>query len=106
MLSNTLSLSDPGNSIGCVSHEQFVLVFSGSGGCSAKPMLASTASFCRLQPETLGRPAAHVAETAGAWGVDTLPKNGLNFDMASYKPCWRPDLDRRFALCRLPHLGA
>jgi uncharacterized damage-inducible protein DinB len=38
---------------------------------------------------TLGRLAAHVAETAGAWGVDTLSKNGLNFDMASYKP-WDP----------------
>jgi uncharacterized damage-inducible protein DinB len=38
---------------------------------------------------TLGRLAAHVAETAGAWGVDTLSKNGLNFDMASYKP-WHP----------------
>lgn len=38
---------------------------------------------------TLGRLAAHVAETAGAWGIDTLSKNGLNFDMASYKP-WNP----------------
>jgi uncharacterized damage-inducible protein DinB len=38
---------------------------------------------------TLGRLAAHVAETAGAWGVDTLSKNGLDFDMASYKP-WQP----------------
>jgi uncharacterized damage-inducible protein DinB len=38
---------------------------------------------------TLGRLAAHVAETAGAWGVDTLSKNGLNFNMASYKP-WDP----------------
>jgi uncharacterized damage-inducible protein DinB len=38
---------------------------------------------------TLGRLAAHVAETAGAWGVDTLSKDGLNFDMASYKP-WQP----------------
>jgi len=38
---------------------------------------------------TLGRLAAHVAETAGAWGIDTLSKDGLNFDMASYKP-WNP----------------
>jgi uncharacterized damage-inducible protein DinB len=38
---------------------------------------------------TLGRLAAHVAETAGGWGVDTLSKNGLVFDMASYKP-WNP----------------
>jgi len=38
---------------------------------------------------TLGRLAAHVAETAGAWGVDTLYKDGLNFDMGSYKP-WQP----------------
>jgi uncharacterized damage-inducible protein DinB len=38
---------------------------------------------------TLGRLAAHVAEAAGAWGVDTLSKNGLDFDMASYKP-WQP----------------
>jgi len=38
---------------------------------------------------TLGRLAAHVAETAGAWGVDTLSKDGLNFDMGSYKP-WQP----------------
>ena len=38
---------------------------------------------------TLGRLAAHVAETAGAWGIDTLSKDGLNFDMASYKP-WQP----------------
>ncbi len=38
---------------------------------------------------TLGRLAGHVAETAGAWGVDTLSKNGLNFDMASYQP-WQP----------------
>ncbi len=37
----------------------------------------------------LGRLAAHVAETAGAWGVDTLSKDGLKFDMASYKP-WLP----------------
>jgi uncharacterized damage-inducible protein DinB len=38
---------------------------------------------------TLGRLAAHVAETAGAWGIDTLSKDGLNFDMAAYKP-WQP----------------
>jgi uncharacterized damage-inducible protein DinB len=38
---------------------------------------------------TLGRLAAHVAETAGAWGIDTLSKDGLNFDMAAYKP-WNP----------------
>ena len=38
---------------------------------------------------TLGRLAAHVAEAAGAWGVDTLSKNSLDFDMASYKP-WQP----------------
>ena len=38
---------------------------------------------------TLGRLAAHVAETAGAWGIDTLSKDGLKFDMASYKP-WNP----------------
>jgi uncharacterized damage-inducible protein DinB len=38
---------------------------------------------------TLGRLAAHVAETAGAWGIDTLSKDGLQFDMGSYKP-WNP----------------
>jgi uncharacterized damage-inducible protein DinB len=38
---------------------------------------------------TLGRLAAHVAETAGAWGIDTLSKDGLNLDMAAYKP-WNP----------------
>jgi len=38
---------------------------------------------------TLGRLAAHVAETAGAWGINTLSENGLNLDMTSYKP-WRP----------------
>lgn len=38
---------------------------------------------------TLGRLAAHVAEAAGTWGVDTLSKDGLKFDMASYKP-WQP----------------
>jgi uncharacterized damage-inducible protein DinB len=37
----------------------------------------------------LGRLAAHVAETAGAWGIDTLSKDGLKFDMDSYKP-WNP----------------
>lgn len=39
---------------------------------------------------TLGRLAAHVAETAGGWGVDTLSKDGLQFDMATYKP-WKPE---------------
>jgi uncharacterized damage-inducible protein DinB len=38
---------------------------------------------------TLGRLAAHVAETSGEWGRDTLGKDGLNFDMGSYKP-WNP----------------
>ena len=38
---------------------------------------------------TLGRLAAHVVETAGWWGIDTLSKDGLDFDMANYKP-WRP----------------
>jgi uncharacterized damage-inducible protein DinB len=38
---------------------------------------------------TLGRLAAHVAETAGAWGVDTLSKDCLKFDMGNYKP-WNP----------------
>jgi uncharacterized damage-inducible protein DinB len=37
----------------------------------------------------LGRLAAHVAETAGAWAISTLSKDGLNFDMANYKP-WVP----------------
>lgn len=37
----------------------------------------------------LGRLAAHVAETAGEWGRDTLGKDGLEFDMANYKP-WAP----------------
>jgi len=37
----------------------------------------------------LGRLAAHVAETAGAWGIDTLSKDGLKFDTTSYKP-WQP----------------
>lgn len=38
---------------------------------------------------TLGRLAGHVAETAGEWGRDTLGKNGLELDMAAYKP-WHP----------------
>lgn len=38
---------------------------------------------------TLGRLAGHVAEAAGEWGVDTLSKDGLKFDMSSYKP-WQP----------------
>jgi uncharacterized damage-inducible protein DinB len=38
---------------------------------------------------TLGRLAAHVAETAGEWGISTLSKNGLEFDMSTYKP-WAP----------------
>jgi uncharacterized damage-inducible protein DinB len=38
---------------------------------------------------TLGHLAGHIAETAGTWGIDTLSKDGLNFDMDSYKP-WRP----------------
>jgi len=38
---------------------------------------------------TLGRLAAHVAETAGEWAVDTLSKDGLNFDMTNYK-AWNP----------------
>jgi uncharacterized damage-inducible protein DinB len=38
---------------------------------------------------TLGRLAAHVAETAGTWGIDTLSKDGLNFDMGNYRP-WNP----------------
>jgi len=48
---------------------------------------------------TLGRLAAHVAETAGEWAVSTLSKDGLQFDMASYKP-WnaasRAELLERF----------
>ena len=35
---------------------------------------------------TLGRLASHVAETAGEWGIDTLSKDGLQFNMAAYKP--------------------
>jgi uncharacterized damage-inducible protein DinB len=38
---------------------------------------------------TLGRLAAHVAETAGSWGISTLTKDRLDFDMSSYKP-WQP----------------
>jgi uncharacterized damage-inducible protein DinB len=38
---------------------------------------------------TLGRLAAHTAETAGEWARDTLSKPGLVFDMATYVP-WRP----------------
>jgi len=38
---------------------------------------------------TLGRLAGHTAETAGEWARDTLSKDGLQFDMASYKP-WAP----------------
>ena len=39
---------------------------------------------------TLGRLAAHTAETAGEWARDTLSKPGLVFDMASYQP-WHPN---------------
>jgi uncharacterized damage-inducible protein DinB len=38
---------------------------------------------------TLGRLAGHVAETAGVWAVDTLSKDGLQFDMDNYHP-WQP----------------
>lgn len=38
---------------------------------------------------TLGRLAAHVAETAGEWGIETLSKPGLVFDMSTYK-AWQP----------------
>lgn len=38
---------------------------------------------------TLGRLAAHVAETAGLWGINTLSKDSWTFDMDSYKP-WNP----------------
>jgi len=38
---------------------------------------------------TLGRLSAHVAETAGEWGVETLSKDGMVFDMATYK-AWQP----------------
>jgi len=39
---------------------------------------------------TLGRLAAHTAETAGDWARDTLSKDGLVFDMATYK-AWAPE---------------
>jgi uncharacterized damage-inducible protein DinB len=38
---------------------------------------------------TLGRLAAHVAETAGEWAISTLSRDGLKFDMDNYKP-WSP----------------
>jgi uncharacterized damage-inducible protein DinB len=38
---------------------------------------------------TLGRLAAHVAEAAGEWGISTLSRDGLKFDMGNYKP-WAP----------------
>jgi uncharacterized damage-inducible protein DinB len=38
---------------------------------------------------TLGRLAAHVAETAGSWAISTLSKDRLEFDLATYKP-WQP----------------
>ncbi|MGC2399066.1 MAG: DinB family protein [Acidobacteriaceae bacterium] len=38
---------------------------------------------------TVGRLATHVAETAGEWAISTLSHDGLNFDMANYKP-WIP----------------
>jgi len=38
---------------------------------------------------TLGRLAGHVAETSGDWARDTLGKNGIQFDMATFKP-WNP----------------
>jgi uncharacterized damage-inducible protein DinB len=38
---------------------------------------------------TLGRLAAHVTETAGEWPIDTLSKDGLVFDMSTYK-AWHP----------------
>jgi uncharacterized damage-inducible protein DinB len=38
---------------------------------------------------TLGRLAAHVTETAGSWALDTISKNGFNFDMATWQP-WSP----------------
>lgn len=39
---------------------------------------------------TLGRLAAHTAETAGDWALETLSKNGLVFDMTNFKP-WAPE---------------
>jgi uncharacterized damage-inducible protein DinB len=38
---------------------------------------------------TLGRLAAHVAETAGSWPISTLCQDELKMDMATYKP-WQP----------------
>jgi uncharacterized damage-inducible protein DinB len=38
---------------------------------------------------TLGGLSAHVAETAGDWARDTISKDGLVFDMSTYKP-WSP----------------
>jgi uncharacterized damage-inducible protein DinB len=38
---------------------------------------------------TLGRLAAHVAEAAGVWSINTLSKNVWNFNVAGYKP-WIP----------------
>lgn len=38
---------------------------------------------------TIGRLAAHVAETNGEWAIDTISKDGLVFDMSTYKP-WHP----------------
>ena len=38
---------------------------------------------------TLGRLAAHTAETAGEWARDTISKPGLVFDMGSYV-AWKP----------------
>jgi uncharacterized damage-inducible protein DinB len=38
---------------------------------------------------SLGRLAAHIAETAGSWAIDTISKSGFNFDMATSKP-WHP----------------
>lgn len=38
---------------------------------------------------TLGRLAAHVAETAGFWGISTLAKDSIDINMATYKP-WQP----------------
>jgi uncharacterized damage-inducible protein DinB len=38
---------------------------------------------------TLGRLAGHTAETAGDWAVSTLSTDGINFDMATFKP-WSP----------------
>lgn len=35
---------------------------------------------------SLGRLAAHTAESAGEWARDTISKDGLVFDMSTYKP--------------------